>query len=151
MGEKSVAQNRRARHEYFIIETHEAGIELRGTEVKSLREGKIELKDSYVDINAGQAHLVGTHISPYTQGNIFNHDPERPRRLLLHKREILKLGAQVAEKGLALIPMRVYFKDGRAKVEIALCRGKQTIDKRDTIREREVKREIDRHMKDARR
>lgn len=150
MGEKIVVQNRRARHDYHILESCEAGLELRGTEVKSLRDGKIELKDSYVDIRNGEAFLVGTHISPYTQGNIYNHEPERDRRLLLHKREIVKLGAKVAEKGLALIPLKVYFKEGRAKVEVALCKGKQRFDKRESIREREVKREIDRHQKAAR-
>lgn len=147
MAEKTIVQNRRARHDFHIIETHEAGIELRGTEVKSLRAGKIELKDSYCEVHGGEIHLVGTHISPYEQGNIYNHEPERKRKLLMHKREIEKLRVQVAEKGLTVVPMRVYFKEGRAKVEIALCRGKQTIDKRQSIREREVKREIDRAIK----
>ena len=149
MGEKTIVQNRRARHEYHILEHHEAGIELRGTEVKSLREGHITLKDSYADIEEGEMFLVGAHINPYEQGNIYNHDPERTRRLLMHKREILKLGARVAEKGLTLIPLRLYFKDGRVKVEIALCQGKHTIDKRETLREREVKRELDRATKRA--
>ena len=149
MGEKTIAQNRRARHEYHILERHEAGIELVGTEVKSLREGHITLKDSYADVDNGQMFLIGAHINPYEQGNIFNHDPERRRRLLMHKREIVKLGARVAEKGLTLVPLSVYFKAGRAKVEIALCQGKQTVDKRDSIREREVKREIDREIKRA--
>lgn len=151
MGEKYVVQNRRARHDYFVIESHEAGLELRGTEVKSLREGLMQLKDSYVDIDKGQMHLVGAHISPYEKGNIFNHDPERPRRLLMHKREILKLGTQVAEKGLTVIPLAVYFKKGIAKVELGLCRGKNTVDRRQTLHEREAKREIDRAMKDIRR
>ena len=149
MGEKTIAQNRRARHEYHILERHEAGIELVGTEVKSLREGHITLKDSYADVENGQMFLIGVHINPYEQGNIYNHEPERIRRLLLHKREILKLGARVAEKGLTLIPMSVYFKQGRVKVEIALCQGKHTVDKRDTIREREIKREVDREIKRA--
>ena len=149
MGEKTIAQNRRARHEYHILERHEAGIELVGTEVKSLREGHITLKDSYADVENGQMFLIGVHINPYEQGNIYNHDPERIRKLLMHKREILKLGARVAEKGLTIIPLRVYFKEGRAKVEIALCQGKHTVDKRDTIREREVKREVDREIKRA--
>jgi len=149
MGEKTIVQNRRARHEYHILEHHEAGIELQGTEVKSLREGHITLKDSYAAVEEGEMFLVGVHINPYEQGNIYNHEPERTRRLLMHKREILKLGARVAEKGLTLIPLRLYFKDGRVKVEIALCQGKHTIDKRETLREREVKRELDRATKQA--
>lgn len=147
MGEKVVVQNRRARHDYHVIEKHEAGIELQGTEVKSLRNGHITLKDSYAEVENGQMFLIGTHINPYEQGNIFNHDPERPRRLLLHKREIIRLGTKVAEKGLTLIPLSVYFKNGRAKVEIGLCQGKHTIDKRDSIREREVLRDADREIK----
>jgi SsrA-binding protein len=147
MGEKLVAQNRRARHDYHILEHYEAGIELRGTEVKSLRNGHITLKDSYAEVEDGEMRLIGVHINPYEQGNIFNHEPERPRRLLMHKREILRLGARVAEKGLTLIPLRVYFKEGRAKVEIGLCQGKHVVDKRETLREREVKREIDRATK----
>jgi SsrA-binding protein len=146
MGEKIVTQNRRARHEYHVLEKHEAGIELRGTEVKSLRDGKIQLKDSYVNVADGELYLVGAHISPYEQGNIYNHDPERDRRLLMHKREIKRLGTQVAEKGLS-----IYFKNGRAKVEVALCRGKNVHDKRDTLRDREAKREMDRAMKSLRR
>jgi SsrA-binding protein len=149
MGEKTIVQNRRARHEYHILEHHEAGIELQGTEVKSLREGHITLKDSYANVEEGEMFLVGVHINPYEQGNIYNHEPERTRRLLMHKREILKLGARVAEKGLTLIPLRLYFKDGRVKVEIGLCQGKHTIDKRETLREREVKRELDRATKQA--
>ncbi len=149
MGEKSIAQNRRARHEYHILESHEAGIELVGTEVKSLRDGHITLKDSYADVENGEMFLIGVHINPYDKGNIYNHDPERVRKLLLHKHEIKKLGARVAEKGLTLIPLSVYFKQGRVKVEIGLCQGKHTVDKRDTIREREVKREVDRELKRA--
>ncbi|NUM55398.1 MAG: SsrA-binding protein SmpB [Candidatus Hydrogenedentes bacterium] len=151
MGEKIVIQNRRARHDYHVLEKHEAGIELRGTEVKSLRAGHIVLKDAYADVTDGEMFLVGVHINPYEQGTVWNHDPERKRKLLMHKREIAKLGAQVAEKGYTLVPLSVYFKEGRAKVEIGLCKGKQTFDKRDTIRDREVKREIDRAMKDTRR
>lgn len=150
-GEKLVVENRRARHDYHILERFEAGIELRGTEVKSLRDGKMTLKDSYADIEAGEILLVGAHISPYEQGNVWNHDPERPRKLLLHKHEILKLGSQVAEKGLTIIPLRVYFKKGRAKVELGLCRGKNVVDKRATIRDRAVKREIERYMKSQKR
>jgi SsrA-binding protein len=151
MGEKIVIQNRRARHDYHVIEKHEAGIQLRGTEVKSLRAGHIVLKDAYADVTDGEMFLVGVHINPYEQGTAWNHEPERRRKLLMHKREITKLGAQVAEKGYTLVPLSVYFKEGRAKVEIGLCKGKQTVDKRDTIRDREVKREIDRAMKDTRR
>jgi len=150
MGEKIVVQNRRARHDYHVLEKHEAGIELRGTEVKSLRAGHIVLKDAYADVTDGEMFLVGVHINPYEQGTAWNHEPERRRRLLLHKREIVKLSALVAEKGYTLIPLSVYFKEGRAKVEIGLCKGKQTFDKRDTIRDREVKREIDRAMKGTR-
>ena len=126
------------------------GIELRGTEVKSLRDGQMVLKDSYADVTGGELFLRGAHISPYDKGNIFNHDPERTRRLLMHKREIVRIGAQLAEKGLTLIPLRVYFKDGRAKVELGLCRGKHTVDKRDTLRERAVMREVTRDLKDRR-
>lgn len=147
MGEKLVVQNRRARHDYQVIDTFEAGIELRGTEVKSLRAGQMTLKDSYADIQQGQMYLVGAHINPYEQGNIYNHEPERDRRLLMHKHEIERLGSQVAEKGLTLIPLRVYFKNGRAKVELGLCRGKQTHDKRASIRDKDAKREIERAMK----
>lgn len=150
MGEKVVVQNRRARHDYHVLESHEAGIELRGTEVKSLREGHMVLKDSYADVTGGELFLRGAHISPYEQGNIFNHDPERPRRLLMHKREILRMGAQAAEKGLTLIPLKVYFKNGRAKVEVGLCRGKHTVDKRDTLRERTALREARREVKERR-
>jgi len=149
VGEKIVTENRKARHDYHILEKFEAGIELRGTEVKSLRGGHMTLKDSYADIENGEATLIGAHIAPYEMGNIYNHEPERPRRLLLHKREILKLQAQVAEKGLTVIPLRVYFSNGRAKVELGLCRGKHTVDKRDSIREREVKRDMDRDVKDT--
>ncbi|MCL4692650.1 MAG: SsrA-binding protein SmpB [Candidatus Hydrogenedentes bacterium] len=150
MGIKTIVSNRRARHDYHVLEKHEAGIVLRGTEVKSLRAGQMVLKDSYADIVGGEMFLIGAHINPYEQGTVWNHDPERQRKLLLHKREIERLGAQVAEKGLTLVPLSVYFKDGKAKVELGLCRGKQTIDKRRTIQEREVKREIDRAVKSVR-
>lgn len=147
MGEKLVVQNRRARHDYQVLDTFEAGLELRGTEVKSLRAGQMTLKDSYADVQQGELFLVGAHINPYEQGNIYNHDPERPRKLLMHKHEIERLSSQVAEKGLTLVPLRVYFKNGRAKVELGLCRGKQTHDKRATIRDKDAKREIERAMK----
>ncbi len=146
-GQKIVTENRRARHDYHVLERFEAGIALRGTEVKSLRDGKMMLKDSYAEVRQGEMYLVGAHISPYEQGNLYNHEPERARKLLLHKREILRLGAQVAEKGLTVVPLRVYFTKGIAKVELGLCRGKQSIDKRATVRERDAKRELDRAVK----
>lgn len=146
-GKKVVVVNRRARHDYHILDTHEAGIELRGTEVKSLRQSNMTLKDSYAEIRNGEMFLVGAHISPYEHGNIYNHPPERRRKLLLHKREILRLGARVAEKGLTLVPLKVYFSKGKVKVEIGLCKGKNVVDKRQTLREREAKREIERAMK----
>lgn len=146
-GEKVVTVNRRARHDYHVLDTFEAGMELRGTEVKSLRDGHMTLKDSYAEVRGGELYLVGAHINPYAQGNIYNHPPERDRRLLMHKKEIVKLGAQAAEKGYTIVPLRVYFKNGRAKVEIGLCRGKNVADKRQTLREKEMKREVDRAMK----
>ena len=149
MAEKLIVQNRRARRDYHVLDRVEAGLELRGTEVKSLRAGHITLKDSYADVENGEAFLVGVHISPYEQGNIYNHDPERPRRLLLHKREIVRLGQQIAEKGLTLVPLRVYFKRGRVKVQLGLCRGKHTVDKRNTLRERDIKRDAERDLRDA--
>jgi SsrA-binding protein len=149
MGEKVVAVNRRARHDYHVLETFEAGIALRGTEVKSLRAGHMTLKDSYADARDGELYLVGAHISPYEQGSVFNHDPERARKLLMHKREILRLIGQVQEKGLTLIPLKVYFKRGKAKVELGLCRGKHRGDKREAIKEREIKRELDQQLKAA--
>ena len=147
VGEKVIVQNRRARRDYHVLERSEAGIELCGTEVKSLRQGKMTLKDSYAEESDGQLYLVGAHISPYEQGNIYNHDPERRRRLLMHKREILRLAAKVAERGFTLVPLRVYFKQGKAKVEIGLCRGKHSIDKRQTLRERDMDREMERALK----
>ncbi len=149
MNQKLIVQNRRARRDYHILDRFEAGIELRGTEVKSLRAGHMTLKDSYADVENGELFLINAHISPYEQGNIYNHDPERPRRLLMHKREILRLGQQIAEKGLTLVPLRVYFKRGRVKVELGLCRGKHIIDKRAALRERDIKRETDRDLRNA--
>lgn len=149
MGEKIIAENRQARRDYFVLERFEAGLVLTGTEVKSLRAGKLTLKDSYVDQRRGELFLVSAHIAPYEFGNIHNHEPERPRKLLMHKQEIFKLSQRVAEKGLTLIPLKVYFKGGRAKVELGLCRGKGFEDKRDTVAEREAKRDIDRALKDA--
>lgn len=150
-GEKTVVQNRRARHDYHVIDRYEAGIALRGTEVKSLRDAKMQLVDSYAEVKDGELWLVGAHISPYEQGTVWNHEPTRRRKLLMRKPEIVRLSVQVNEKGHTLIPLRVYFKNGRAKVEVGLCRGKQTHDKRHDIKAREAKREIDRHMKEVRR
>ncbi len=150
VGEKLIIDNRRARRDYEVLERYEAGIALRGTEVKSLREGRISLKDSYADVENGELFLIGAHISPYEKGSVWNHDPERPRKLLMHKREITRLGSQVAEKGLTLVPLRLYFSRGKVKVEIGLCRGRHKTDKRALIREREVLREIDRAVKQVR-
>jgi SsrA-binding protein len=145
-----VATNRKALHDYFVLEKFEAGIVLEGTEVKSLREGKAVLKDSYVLLKNGEAFLLGVHISPYSHGNLENHDPERTRKLLLHKSEIVKLTAKVVERGLTVVPLRVYFKEGRAKVEIAVVRGKQLYDKRETERRKEADREAAVAMKSRR-
>lgn len=141
---KVVATNRRARRNYTILDTYEAGLVLVGSEVKSLRDGKMELKDSYGDIRGGEAFLVGAHIAPYDFAHEGGHDPERMRKLLLHRREIDRISGGLAEKGLTLVPIQVYFKDGRAKVELALARGKTTVDKRQTLRDREHAREIER-------
>ncbi len=150
MGEKLIVHNRRAGRDYSVLDRLEAGIELVGTEVKSLRvHGSMSLKDSYADIEEGQAFLIGAHIEPYDHGNIYNHKPERRRRLLMHKQQILKLGQRVEEKGLTLIPLRVYFKDGIVKVELGLCKGKQSFDKRESIKERETQRELSRALKQA--
>jgi len=150
-GIKVVTTNRKARHDYHILDTIEAGIALVGTEVKSLRAGRINLKDSYAEIRADELFLVGAHISPYDQGNRFNHEPERLRKLLLHKQETRRLGLKVREKGLTIVPLRVYFKNNRVKVELALVKGKRTYDKRAAIAQREIRRELDRAMKEAKR
>ncbi len=144
---KVVCQNRKAYHDYHIDETVESGIALLGTEVKSLREGKANLKDSYVIIKGGEVFLLNCHISPYSHGNIMNHDPLRTRKLLLHKKEISRLAGKVIAKGYTLIPLKLYFKDSFAKVEIGLAKGKKLFEKRDTIKEREARREIERAMK----
>jgi SsrA-binding protein len=146
-GEKVVATNRRARHEFEILETHEAGLALQGTEVKSLRAGQVTFKDAYAAIDHGEAWLIGCHIAPYRHGSDANHDPERRRKLLLHRREISRLLGKVAERGLTLIPLRIYFKEGRAKLELGLARGKKLHDKRAAIREREVRRELDKERR----
>jgi SsrA-binding protein len=145
--EKIVTTNRKAFHDYHIQETYEAGISLLGTEVKSLREGRANLKDSYVIIKNGEAFLLNCHISPYSHGNIQNHDPLRTRKLLLHKKEINKLWGNISQKGYTLIPLKIYFKNRKAKVEIGLARGKRQYEKRAAIKEKEAQREIERHMK----
>ena len=147
-GIKIAAQNKKAYHDYFVDEKFEAGIELFGTEVKSIRAGTVNLKDCYCDVKNGELWVVGMHISPYEHGNIFNRDPLRKRRLLMHKREIMRLAGQVAQKGMSLIPLSLYFKDSRVKVELGLCRGKKLYDKRDSIAKHDADREIERRMKD---
>ena len=150
-GIKIVAKNRTAWHEYFVLEKFEAGIVLKGTEVKSVRmKNAISLKESYVNFEKGEAWLVGARISPYEQGNINNHPPERSRKLLLHKHEIIKLQRRVEEKGLTVVPLSVYFKQGKLKVEIGICKGKHTFDKRETVQQREAQREMSRMLKNAR-
>ncbi len=146
-GRKVIAVNRKARHDYFVIETFEAGIELFGTEVKSLRLGNVNLKDSFCSFKDGELFALGIHISPYEQGNIFNRDPMREKRLLMHKREIMKLFGQVAKESYTLIPLSIYFSKSRAKIELGLCRGKKLYDKREDIAKRDASREIERAMK----
>ncbi len=144
---KVVCQNRKAYHDYHIEETIESGISLLGTEVKSLREGKANLKDSYVLMKDKEAFLLNCHINPYSHGNILNHDPLRTRKLLMHREEIDKLSEKAATKGYTLIPLKIYFKDSFAKVEVGVAKGKKLFEKRETIKEREAKREIERAMK----
>ncbi len=144
---KIVAQNRKAYHDYFVEETFEAGMILTGTEVKSLRDGKANLKDSYVIIKEAEAILLNCHISPYSHGNIMNHDPVRTRKLLLHRKEIIRLQGMAAQKGYSLVPLKIYFKGSRAKVEIGLVKGKRQYEKRDSIKKKEADREIARAMK----
>jgi SsrA-binding protein len=149
-GEKLIASNKKAFHEYHVLEKHEAGLALTGTEVKSLRDRGATLKDAYVIFKNGEAFLFGAHISPYTHGNRENHDPERTRKLLLHRREIEKLQTQVTEKGLTIVPLRLYFKGGRVKAEVAVVRGKKLYDKRETEKKKEADREAAVAMKRAR-
>jgi len=146
-GEKIVCVNREARYNYFIDEIYEAGLVLLGSEVKSLRDGKANLKDSYGRIQKGEAFLVNAHVSPYPGANQFNHEPTRPRKLLLHQREIERLTGKTKEKGLTLIPLRLYFKNGRAKVELGLARGKKLYDKRETLKRKMAEREVERSLK----
>lgn len=146
-GIKPVAQNKKAYHEYFVLEKYEAGIELFGTEVKSIRQGKVNLKDSWCSIKDGEIFVNGMHISPYEQGNIFNRDPMRVKRLLLHKKEIRQLFAKTKQEGLTVIPLTLYFKNGRAKLEIGLCKGKKLYDKREVAAKKEAQRNIERSMR----
>jgi SsrA-binding protein len=145
--EKVIATNRKAFHNFSILETYEAGLVLRGTEVKSLREAQVNFKDCYATIDDSEAWLIGCHISPYHHGSDANHEPDRRRKLLLHRREIARLLGKVAERGLTLVPLRLYFKEGRAKVELGLARGKKLHDKRATIRERESRREMEKESR----
>ncbi|MBO5907720.1 MAG: SsrA-binding protein SmpB [Clostridia bacterium] len=144
---KTIADNRKARHDYFVIETYEAGIELFGTEVKSLRAGTVNLKDAYCEIDGGELFALGVHISPYEQGNIFNRDPLRPKKLLMHKREIMKLAGLVSREGYTLVPLSLYFKGSNVKMCVGLCKGKKLYDKRDDAAKRDADRTIEKHMK----
>jgi len=151
MAEKLIAENRRARHEYQLLDRYEAGIVLTGTEVKSLRDGGATLQQAYANVRDGEAWLIGAHIAEYGQGNVNNHEPDRARKLLLHRKEIASLTNKVRERGLTLVPTRLYFKDGRVKVEIALARGKEQRDKRRDLAKRDAARQIERELKSARR
>ena len=144
---KIIAQNKKAYHDYFVDEKYEAGVELFGTEVKSIRAGKVNLKESYCDIKDGEVFVVGMHISPYEQGNVFNKDPLRHKKLLLHKREILKLFGLVSQKGYTLVPLQIYLKNSRVKIEIGLCRGKKLYDKREDMARNDAKRDMERAFK----
>lgn len=146
-GTKIACENRKARHDYFIHDTFETGLVLQGTEVKSLRAGKANLKDSYGEIKNGEVWVQNMHVSPYEQGNIFNHDPLRPRKLLMHKAEIVKLFSKTREKGFTLVPLKIYFKKGRAKLELALASGKHNYDKRRDLTEKAVRRDVERELK----
>ena len=143
-----IAQNKKAQHDYFVLETYEAGIELFGTEVKSIRKGRVNLKDSWCSIDEGEIFVTGMHVSPYEQGNIFNRDPMRVNRLLMHKREINRLFGVTKQQGLTLIPLSVYFLKGRAKIEVGLCKGKKNYDKRDVAAKKDAQREIERNFKE---
>ena len=146
-GQKIIAENRKARHDYFVIETYEAGISLAGTEVKSVRGGNVNLKDSYCEVDGGELYALGVHISPYEQGNIFNKDPLRPKKLLMHKREIMKLTGLVSREGYTLIPLSLYFKGSHVKMAIGLCKGKKLYDKREDAARRDADRDIEKAMK----
>jgi len=148
-GTKTISENRQARHEYFVLESYEAGIELTGTEVKSIRQGAVNLKDSWCSIENGEMFIKQMHISPYEKGNIYNRDPLRVRRLLMHRAEIHKLLGRTKQDGLTLVPLSLYFKDGRVKVQLGLCKGKKLYDKRSVQADRDAKRNIERAMKGA--
>jgi SsrA-binding protein len=148
-GTKLIADNRRARHDYELVERVEAGVVLTGTEVKTLREGRVTLQGAFGDVRGDEVFLVGAHIPEYSKGNIANHDPDRDRKLLLHRREIASLASKVAERGLTLVPTRLYFRDGRVKVELALARGKNVRDRRRELVDRDAKRQIERAFKEA--
>ena len=150
-GIKPVAQNKKAYHEYFVEETYECGLCLKGTEVKSMRQGRVNLKESFCLIRNGEIFAEGMHISPYEQGSVFNTDPLRPKKLLMHKSEIRKLSGLVSRQGYTLIPLKIYLKDGRMKLELGLCRGKQLHDKRDTAAQKDAQREIERAFSNANR
>lgn len=145
---KTIAQNKKAHHDYFVLESYEAGIELCGTEVKSLRAGRVNLKDSWCNIVDGEIFVNGMHISPYDHGNVFNKDPMRVRRLLMHKKEILKLFGTLQQQGLSLVPISLYFKGSKVKMQVGLCKGKKLYDKRASMAERDAKRNIDRALKE---
>ncbi len=145
--ERTISLNRKAFHDYFVEETYEAGIELVGTEVKSLRQGAVNIKDSYCSIDEGELFVIGMHISPYEKGNIYNKDPLRKRKLLMHKKEIIKLFSLVSKQGYSLIPISLYFKNSKIKMSVGLCKGKKLYDKREDIAKRDAKRNIDRAMK----
>lgn len=145
---KTIAQNKKAHHDYFVLESYEAGIELCGIEVKSLRAGRVNLKDSWCNIVDGEIFVNGMHISPYDHGNVFNKDPMRVRRLLMHKKEILKLFGTLQQQGLSLIPISLYFKGSKVKMQVGLCKGKKLYDKRASVAERDAKRNIDRALKE---
>ena len=147
-GGKIIAQNKKAWHDYFVDEKYEAGIALFGTEVKSIRAGQVNLKDSYCSVKNGELFVLGMHVSPYEKGNIFNREPRRERKLLMHKREIMKINGMLTQKGYTLVPLSLYFSGKNVKVELGLCRGKKLYDKRDSIAAKEVNREIDRKMKE---
>ncbi|HEY5669251.1 MAG TPA: SsrA-binding protein SmpB [Anaerolineales bacterium] len=144
MGIKIVAKNRKASHEYFLLDTYEAGLVLQGSEIKSIRAGQISLAEAYVQVDGSEAWLMDAHIAPYTQASIYNHEPRRPRKLLLHKVEIRRLWNEVRKKGVTIVPTKVYLKEGRAKVEIALAKGKKLYDKREAIAKRDLQREMER-------
>lgn len=145
---RTVAQNKKAYHDYFVLEEYEAGIELFGTEVKSIRQGRVNLKDAWCSIDNGEIFVNGMHISPYEQGNIFNRDPLRKKKLLMHKKEIHKLYGTIKQQGLTLIPLSVYFNKGKAKIKVGLCKGKKIYDKRDVAAKKEANRSIDREIKE---